>query len=196
MKKILATLVLLMPSLAFADTLTTVPFVDVNKYAGVWYQIAANPMPFEEGCVCSRQVISQREEGTIGVYNSCNFQAVTGPLREITGTAVNDDPATNARFTVDFGLPDTGQYWIIGLDQDYRYAVVSEPSKTALFILSREPVLAPELFSEALGVASTQVDTSSLRMMDQTDCSYPAEEVPEQPVEEHAPPADPETGKG
>jgi apolipoprotein D and lipocalin family protein len=153
--------------------LMTVPYVDLGKYAGTWYQIARNPVFFENGCVCSRQVLSPNPDGSIGVYNSCNDQTVSGPLEEIRGTAEVDNPGTNSKLTVDFGLPFKGTYWVIGLDSDYRYAVVSEPRKSVLYILSKTPSLDPVLYDEALALAAAQLDTSRLTRTLQEGCQYP-----------------------
>jgi apolipoprotein D and lipocalin family protein len=162
-------------SLAFSERtyaqLRTVPYVDVARYLGAWYQISRIPLPFEGNCVCSRQVLSLGE-GRVDVYNSCN-EPTTGELREIRGFATNDDTTTNARFTVDFGLPRLGQYWIIGLGEDYQYAVVSEPSLSSLYILSKTPTLSEELYEEAVALAAEQMDTSRLVMTPQMGCVYP-----------------------
>ena len=172
--KLVALLLVVLPLRAFAASeLKTVPHVDISCYLGSWFSIARNPLPFEDGCVCSRQNLSALPDGQIRVLNTCNDKTATGPLRSIEGTATNDDPATNARYTVDFGLPQKGQYWIIGLDADYRFAVVSEPSRRALYILSKTPQLAPAVYAEALEIAAKQVDTSKLVLTNQTGCVYP-----------------------
>lgn len=151
--------------------LRTVPYVEVERYLGTWYQIARNPLIFEGNCICSRQVLSLGQ-GRVDVYNSCN-EPTTGQLREIRGFATNNDPNSNAQFTVDFGLPQTGQYWIIGLDVDYRFAVVSDPSLRSLYILSKTPALAPELYEEAVSLAAEQIDVSKLQLTPQAGCVYP-----------------------
>jgi len=176
MKRFIASLVLVFAGV-FSQTasaeLQTVPFVDVSRYLGDWYQISRNPLAFEGDCYCARQRLSVRADGNVGIYNSCNNGSVSGPIREISGYATNDDPATNARFTVDFYLPNKGQYWIIGLDRDYRYAVVSDPSLRSLYVLSKTPLLSPELYAEAVAEASRQVDTSKLKTTVQVGCTYP-----------------------
>lgn len=151
--------------------LRTVPYVEVDRYLGTWYQIARNPLIFEGNCICSRQVLSLVTD-RVDVYNSCN-EPTTGELREIRGFATNNDANTNAQFTVDFGLPRKGQYWIIGLDHDYRYAVVSDPSKLSLYILSKTPTLDQELYEEAVAIAAEQLDVSRLVMTPQMGCAYP-----------------------
>ena len=157
---------------AQGNDLKTVPYVDVSKYLGAWYRIASNPLFFEGKCACSRQVLGLRSDNNVSVYNSCN-EFPGGPLREIRGFAINQDPTSNARFTVDFGFPHKGQYWIIGLDTNYRWDVVSDPSKTSLYILSKTPELTSEDFANALAEAEKQVDTTKLALEEQKGCTYP-----------------------
>lgn len=153
--------------------LQTVPYVDVNQYVGTWYQIAKNPHFFEAGCVCSMQKLGVLSKDTLSVYNSCNDKTTEGSIRSIEGTAVSDDPVSNSKFTVDFNLSYKGKYWIIGLDPQYRYAVVSDPSMYTLYILSKTPVLSDELYQEAVNEAAKQLDTSKLEKTLQEGCTYP-----------------------
>jgi apolipoprotein D and lipocalin family protein len=74
---------------------------------------------------------------------------------------------------VDFNLPHTGQCWIIGVDSQYRYAVVSDPSKQSLYVLSKTPTLEPALYAEAVATAALQLDTSKLILTEQMGCTYP-----------------------
>jgi apolipoprotein D and lipocalin family protein len=169
---LLSLLILSVPALA----LETVASVDVSRYAGRWYQISRNPLPFEPlDCACAQQTLTGRPDGLVGVYNSCNRGGSSGPLIEIRGTASSNDPVTNAQFTVDFGLPQKGQYWIIGLDSDYRWAVVSDPSLRSLYILSKTPTLEPAQYELALAEAAKQAPLDKLvTTVHDEACSYPA----------------------
>ncbi len=154
----------------------TVPFVDVGRYVGRWYQMARIPLPFEpESCPCAQQTLNVRADGNLGIYNSCNRNTVNGPLAEISGYGVNDDPKTNARYTVDFNVGRKGKYWIIALDSEYRYAAVTDEWSYSLYILSKTPTLAPELYRKAVEEAAKQVSTTSrLRITSHEGCTYPA----------------------
>ncbi len=152
--------------------LRAVDFVDPVRYVGNWYQVAGNPMPFEpERCDCPRQALALGTEA-IAVWNTCNIGGAGGPLYSIRGTAKPLD-ATNAKLEVDFGLPRKGTYWVVGLDPDYRWAVVSEPSRTSLYILSKTPVLEESLKQAALQTAAEQLSLEKLRWNEHTNCSYP-----------------------
>ncbi len=156
------------------DAMETVDYVDPVQFAGRWYQIARNPIIFEpRNCVCAQQTLTLQDDGVLGVYNSCNVRSPEGRLREISGEAINQDPNTNAKFKVDFGVGRKGDYWIIGLAADYSWAVISEPRRRALYILSKTPFLKNELYQEALATASKQISTEKLLTTSHVDCKYP-----------------------
>ena len=176
-KNLLTAAVLVFLGAPFAqarEDLKTVNAVNVSRYAGTWYEIARNNfLPWEWGCVCARQVLTPAADGTLGVYNSCNFWTPAGKLRDIKGTAAVSDKSTNAKLTVDFGMPWKGDYWIIALDPEYRWAVVSDPSRWSLYVLSRTPQMDGALYNEAIAQASAQTDTRFLQTTQQLGCSYP-----------------------
>lgn len=154
--------------------LKTVAYVDPAKYMGDWFQIAHIPMWFEFGnCSCARQRLTLLPSGKVGVFNSCNDGGPGGELKTIQGEATIVDTATNAKLSVDFHLPWKGTYWIIGLDEKYRHAVVSDQGESTLYILSRTPTLEEDLYKDALAIAARQLDTSKLRLTQQTGCRYP-----------------------
>jgi len=119
--------------------LETVPYVDLKQYLGVWYEIARNPAPFQKDCVASRATYSERKDGKITVLNECHKGTFDGPLKQAEGVAKVVDTKTNSKLKVSFFLFFWGDYWIIDLDEEYRWAVVSEPNQKYLWILSRTP---------------------------------------------------------
>jgi len=173
MKKLFLSIMVLLTSTQARAELQTVPYIDVARYLGTWYEISRNILPFAGDCQCARQVLGVKSNGNVSVFNSCNFGSVRGPLRQISGEAVNDDPTSNSKFTVDFNLPTKGKYWVIGLAADYRYAVVSDPSMRSLYILSKTPKLDLASYEEARALAARQVDTSKLQITEQDGCTYP-----------------------
>ena len=133
---------------AFAESnaeLKTVPSVDLNRYLGKWYEIARYPNRFEKSCASDVTAqYSLRSDGKIEVLNSC--RKADGKLKASKGSAKVADKQTNAKLKVTFFWPFYGNYWIIDLDPDYRYAVVSEPGREYLWILSRTPKLDPAVY--------------------------------------------------
>ena len=80
--------------------------------------------------------------------NSCI--ASRGKDRTSEGTAKVVDASTHAKLKVTFFWPFYGKYWIIGLGDEYEYAVVGEPSRRYLWILSRSPVMQDSVYQKIL----------------------------------------------
>jgi len=118
-----------------------VPYVDLARYVGKWYEIARYPTAFQADCESSTAEYTAREDGSIGVLNTC-LAADGSVVSTIEGSASVVDPTTNAKLSVRFpNVPIAAPYWIIDLGQEYEFAVVSDPLRLTLFILGRTPTL-------------------------------------------------------
>ena len=133
-----------------AQELQTVPNVDLNKYAGKWYEIASYPQIFQKGCHCSTAEYTLSEKGYVIVENRCNKGSVNGKQSYIKGKAFVEKNSGNAKLKVQFFWPLKAKYWIIDLADDYSYAVVSHPSKKYLWILCRESKMDDTVYQEII----------------------------------------------
>lgn len=140
----------------------TVPFVDLKKYAGTWYEIARYPNSFQKKCVGDvRATYTMLADGKLGVLNQC-VQA-NGKVKSAKGKAKIVDRTSNAKLKVTFFWPFYGDYWILDLDPDYTFAVVGEQDRKYLWILSRTPEIDSDLYEKILeGIANQGYDTSKL----------------------------------
>ena len=125
---------------------TTVPHVDLQRYLGLWFELARLPMKYEDEAASDISArYSLKPNGRIKVDNRA-FDAEDKPVQAIgEATAVDD---SNARLKVSFlpaglrWLPfTTGDYWILKLDAGYRTALVGSPDRKFLWLLSRTPEL-------------------------------------------------------
>jgi len=137
--------VLLIAGSAIAEPPRTVEQVDLARYVGLWHEIARIPNRFQDQCVSGTTAEYElREDGRIDVRNSC-IEA-DGSRDEADGIARVVDEESNAKLEVSFvsflgWRPFWGDYWILGLDDDYRWAVVGSPDRKYGWILAREPDL-------------------------------------------------------
>jgi apolipoprotein D and lipocalin family protein len=145
--------------LAFVSTraaaekpLETVPSVDLKRYAGTWYEIGSIPKFFQKGCSRTTATYRPRPDGDLDVQNVCNKH---GELSSVKGKAWAVDK-TNAKLKVRFFWFITGDYWIIALDPEYRYAMVGTPDRDSLWILSRTPLLDEAVYKGLLNQAKAQ----------------------------------------
>lgn len=130
------------------SSLEVVPTVDLNRYAGTWYEVARLPNRFQKQCISDvTATYTLLEDGEIRVVNRCRKE--NGEIDEAEGRAkrANDD-GPNTKLKVRFApailsfLPFVwGDYWIIDLASDYSYAVVGEPDRKYLWVLSRTPTM-------------------------------------------------------
>ena len=130
--------------------LTVVDSVDLQRYLGKWYEIASYPAWFQKGCTGSTAEYSLLPDGKFQVVNRCRKDSLDGPLKESIGKAEVVDAATNAKLKVWFFWPFKGNYWVIDLDPDYQWALVGEPSRKYLWILSRTPTMDEAVYQEIL----------------------------------------------
>jgi len=133
-----------------SQTLQTVANVDLNKYAGKWYEIASYPQRFQKGCTCTTAEYTATDKGYVIVENRCNKDSVDGKKGYIKGKAFVEKNSGNAKLKVQFFWPFKGKYWIIDLATDYSYAVVSHPTKKYLWILSRTPQMNENIYQEII----------------------------------------------
>ncbi len=151
-----------------AQTLQTVPRVDLTKYAGKWYEIASYPQYFQKGCHCTTAEYTLSDKGYVIVENRCNKDSVNGRQSYIKGKAFVEEGSENAKLKVQFFWPFKAKYWIIDLASDYSYAVVSHPNKKYLWILSRTPRMSDKVYQEILSRLSTKgFDLTKLQITEQ-----------------------------
>ena len=133
-----------------ATPLTTVDYVDTERYLGRWYEIARFPNRFEKGCEGVTADYALRDDGMISVINTCRKGSPEGEAKAAKGRARIVDTSTNAKLEVSFFGPFWGDYWVIGLAEDYSLALVGEPSGRYLWILGRTPMISDEVRAKAV----------------------------------------------
>ena len=131
------------------DELRVVDSVDLSRYVGTWYEIARLPNSFQKKCADSVTAnYTVRADGKVDVVNRC--RKASGEFTTAKGKAKIVDKQTNAKLKVTFFWPFYGDYWILDLGQNYEYAVVGDPSRKYLWVLSRTPRMDEGLYQQLL----------------------------------------------
>jgi apolipoprotein D and lipocalin family protein len=174
----LGALALVATPLAFGgEPVEAVPEVDLDRYAGLWYEVARLPNKFQDFCECCvTATYTPREDGRLTVLNEC--RATDGEASAVEGEAklAEDDGPTSklkVRFAPGFlsflGFV-WGDYWVLDLDQDYSRALVGSPDRKYLWVLSREPRMADETYAGLLKKAESMgFEVSRVRRTVQED---------------------------
>ena len=152
-----------MATMAYAQTkpLHVVEKVELDKYLGVWYEVARKPMYFQNKC--DRDVSATytlNENGNIAVDNRCYAQ--DGKLNQSSGEAFVQNAPFNSKLKVSF-LPESirwlpvgrGDYWILKIADDYQTVLVGEPKRKYMWVLSRSAQPDPAVVKEYLDYAQS-----------------------------------------
>jgi len=154
MKPLLRALLQLLPALfltachAPGGTATPpqpVAHVDLQRYQGLWYEVASIPNRFQKQCAGNTTAeYKLRKDGQVEVINRCRTQP--GSWDEARGVARIVASDSNARLEVSFvdlfgWQLFWGDYWVLELAADYSHVIVGTPDRRYGWILSRTPTL-------------------------------------------------------
>jgi apolipoprotein D and lipocalin family protein len=117
--------------------------VDLKRYQGTWYELARLPMFFQRNCAQSEAHYALKPDGNIAVTNRC--RTMDGKWEEATGTASPQVQGKTDKLWVVFDnwfsrlLPGVakGNYWVLDVTDDYKLAIVGNPNRKYLWLLSR-----------------------------------------------------------
>ncbi|KAJ8908117.1 hypothetical protein NDN08_008212 [Rhodosorus marinus] len=129
--------------------LEVVDHVDLEKYVGMWYEYGRYPNRFQaEDGENVTATYTLNEDETIKVVNE---EFIEGKKKTINGKAwVHNKEESTSKLKVSFFWPFAGNYWVIQLGENYEYAVVGEPKRKYLWILSRTTEIPEEIVSSIL----------------------------------------------
>lgn len=161
----------------FFLTLTTasagpqpVASLDLNRYQGLWYEIASIPQVFQRGCFCVTAQYTLRSDGKVTVKNTCRQGGPEGRERSITGVARVPRSSETSKLKVRFFGPFEGDYWVVRLDPDYQWAVVSDRKGQSAWILSRTRTLDPVVYDNILSSLEGEIDIVQIQAGTQDGC--------------------------
>lgn len=141
---------------------------ELERYLGKWYEIARLDHSFERNLSQVTADYSLRKDGGVEVVNQ-GFNQKSGKWEMITGKAFFIGKENVGSLKVSFFGPFYGGYHVIALDQkDYSYAMVAGPSRSYLWLLSRNKTLDSAILQELVGKAKQWgFETDTLIYVDQ-----------------------------
>ena len=159
-----------------ANTPTTVDSVDLNQYAGTWYEIGRLPMYFQRKCAGDVTAnYAQKADGKgIVVTNKCMAEDGSEIVAEGLAKPVDE---SGSKLKVTF-LPSwirwlpvgRADYWVLARDADYKTALVGTPDKDYLWLLARSPNISQETYSKYRQIAQQQgYDLKEFKLTPQTN---------------------------
>ncbi len=150
---VLSVLLVVMGCTQIPEGLEPVKGFDVERYLGKWYEIARLDHSFERNMSNVTAEYSRGSGEEIQVLNR-GFDIQEGQWREIRGVACFIGEKNIGSLEVSFFGPFWGGYHIIVLEREnYGYAMVTGPSRSYLWILSREKTLDEPVLADLISRA-------------------------------------------
>lgn len=147
--------------------LQTVAQLDLERYLGLWYEIARFEHGFEKKLVGVTAEYSLRPDGRIKVVNSGCKHTLDGKRIKAKAIAWRPDRSVPGALKVRFFHLFTSDYLVFGLDENYRWALVGDPNRSSLWFLARESSISPEVLTQMKSIAREQgYDLSGLTMVE------------------------------
>jgi apolipoprotein D and lipocalin family protein len=143
--------------------LSAITDFDINRYLGMWYEIARFPISYEEGCIApttAEYSVDPSNRDTIIVRNKCykgndEYSTIQGVAHFAGSRNVAE---LKAKFLPAFlrWLPiASGDYWVLYTDYEH-YALVSDGSYDYLWLLGRSEILDTAKIKKILVLAQDQ----------------------------------------
>ncbi|WP_294142687.1 lipocalin family protein [uncultured Sanguibacteroides sp.] len=142
---------------------TAVDSLDIDKYAGLWYEIARFDHPFERGMVGVTTEYIIKSNGDIEVIGCGYRDSLNGEKREIVGKVHIPDKDKPGILKVTFFLIFSTNYYILEVEKDYSAALIGSSEIDHLWIVSRSPKLPKKKLNDLLKRAQKRgYDTQAL----------------------------------
>ena len=158
-----------LPLMSFASSVdtSTVDRFDLNKYLGIWYEVARYDHSFEKGMDNTIAQYILQDDGTVAVINS---GWKNGKYQVAEGKAKYPDPdGKPGGLKVSFFLFFYSEYNIMMVDENYQMSLVGSKKDNYLWILSRTPEPDPALLGMMLDEAADRgYDIEKLIWVDQS----------------------------
>jgi len=143
--------------LAGGQTVAAVPALDLNRYTGTWYEVARYPNKAEKHCVSDAVMLYALADKAkkFQVVSSC---ATKDGYRNVrNGNGKRADKSEDGRLKVSYSWPFSSKYWVLAIDPEYsEWALVGNPNRKTLWVLSRTGAMRPEVLAEVEAKASAE----------------------------------------
>ena len=150
-------------SFTFANSPKAVDFVDINRFSGLWYEIARTYNSFEKNCVAATVEYTLTQPYKYQVNNRCFNKVIGADLIEYKGSAkpTKDDKNINY-LDMTYYWVFTKSYKVIYLNKNYTRAIVVDDAMDAVWIMSRTPFIDKDELNRLVSFLSSYMDISRL----------------------------------
>jgi apolipoprotein D and lipocalin family protein len=137
----------------------TVERVDLDRLLGTWFEVARLPS-LESDSPWQRavDVTATYRRGTDGriTVQTVSYNAKAQMRRTEVNGEVQPVDASGSKLVLTFFKLIRGKLWVIGLDPEYRWALMGTPSRKRLWLIACTPRIDPADHARAMVIAAAQ----------------------------------------
>ncbi len=148
--------------------MTTVEYVDLERFMGDWYVIANIPTFIEKGAHNAIENYSLNDDGSIATRFTFRKDGFDGKEKEYNPKGFVTDTESNAIWGMRFIWPIKADYRIIYLDEDYSVTVVGRNKRDFVWIMARDSQISEQAYDELVDfIVANGYDAGELRRVPQ-----------------------------
>ncbi len=149
-------------------TITTVDYVDIERYMGDWYVIANIPTFLERDAHNAVETYSLNPDGTIDTVFTFRKGGFDGEEKRYNPKGFIRSE-NNAEWGMRFVWPFKAEFLVIWLDEDYTQTVIGRSKRDYVWIMAREPTLPEDEYQRILEfLAAEGYDIDSIQKVPQS----------------------------
>lgn len=133
-----------------AKPITTVDYVDLNKFMGDWYVIANIPTFIEENAFNAIETYAMNDDGSIATTFTFQEGSFSGELKQYNPTGYIVDEESNALWGMQFIWPFKAEYRVVYLDSDYEITIIGRTKRDYVWIMARTPTISEDVYQSLL----------------------------------------------
>jgi apolipoprotein D and lipocalin family protein len=145
-----------------ASSISPVAYASVEKFSGLWYEIARSYNSYQESCVASSVEYVLEDDNEYKVFNRCFKDKIGGELIEYKGTARPSIGDNISKLKMTYFWIFTKEYAIYYIDDNYTSALVADKDFEQIWIMSRTPFMQKNRLQKIEKMLATQIDLSTL----------------------------------
>lgn len=130
--------------------LSTAAPIDLERFMGDWYVIAAIPTLIERNPYNPIERYSKNADGSIATTFSYNRGSFDGPHKTYHPTGYVMPDTGNAEWRMQFIWPFKAEYLIAYVDADYQQTIIARRSRDYVWLMARHPSLSPQDYQAAV----------------------------------------------
>ena len=129
--------------------LEPVTSVDLERFMGDWYVVAAIPTFIERNSTENLEQYQLRPDGDVDITFS--LTTAEGERKSYSARGFVQDAQQPSRWKVQFFWPIKFPFYVIDLAPDYSYTVIGLPNRKYVWIMSRDQTMDPMLYDQIMG---------------------------------------------